>query len=243
LLLQEHAIDIADSNPITPVATLRPVTFNFVPKPPPSRSVPALSADPATAAALPPSATVKHAHSDVVESCSTAAAAELNACVVDVPEDWLPPSQEKAQKQADVLPRMHACTARMCGTASRGYFSLHSFAGREADVAAYTSAFSSFAQTQSCAALSGARKHGQHASCASDLETYVCSVTDDQEGLVARVESMKMGMGMGVDGSGNCPACAGDSVQSSCDIRKETESPESTGEAVAACLATLSQGS
>lgn len=170
--LQEHAIDVADSNPIAPVASLRPLRFQFVPKPQPA-ATPNCTSHLAT-----------HTYDQSVSSKS----------VEDVPEDWVAPTPQQVDQskrlEAAPPPPAHACAARICGKPADGYFSLQTFGGEVAAVESYVSGFTTRAQKSTEPQI-----HDQHASSAAELAWQLSHVVVGGDGVVARSGSMGAGMG------------------------------------------------
>lgn len=147
ICVQEHAIDVSDSNPVTPVASLRPITFQFVPK--------EESANSTSSNTSPP----------VPENTDTSSSQP--PVVIDVPDDWTP-EEFTQQAQSLHIHAAHACAIRTCGSPSSGYLSLQTFGGNKAAVDAYAATL----HADQCTAdmnNSEARMHAQHAQCATEL--------------------------------------------------------------------------
>lgn len=217
--VQEHTINVVDNNPVTPVASLRPLRFEFVPKTQPPNSPDAVGAASCT------SATHAWSHAD-----SESSGKSSHACaVVDTPEDWIPTAgNQQAEIPREVKPSAHACAARVCGKPGSGYFSLQTFGGAKPAVESYVLQFGTRAQQQSAEH----RFHNQDASCASELkkplQDIVFSGGDVPVGCSEEVRS-----------------CSGRDAGSPCDSsdrRFHSAPPEATGAAVAACLEVVGKG-
>ena len=156
---------MVDSNPVTPVATLRPLRFHVVAK----EAATDTRTDATASAAVANCAAANHVDAEHQHEI------DLSNLVVDVPEGWAPSLPHHSNQAPHVpLPPAHACAARICGHSAAGYFSLQTFGGHVDAVEAYTSCLSAFGPLQ--------RIHDDHASGIAQLASHLSGVAVDTNG-------------------------------------------------------------